>query len=131
VLLSFRVGNHKSIRDEHVLAALSFAVHAVRESFSNWSNRVPRYQKGWLYSYPRQRKRVVFERNLDEVKVGRESRYRALAELLGRQFGEDILGRDEVWFVEKDQDGATTLYALADFRPRKPFPHFLSPSSTT
>ncbi len=66
------MGNHKSIRDEqtlhmqpvydksrptlpvaaifganaagksNVLDALSFAVHAVRESFSNWSNRVPR-----------------------------------------------------------------------------------------
>lgn len=41
------------------------------------------------------------------------------ATLLGRQFGEDILGRDEIWFVEKNQDGATDLYALAEFQPRK------------
>jgi len=41
------------------------------------------------------------------------------ASLLGRWLGEDILGRDEVWFVEKDRDGATSLYALSDFRPRK------------
>jgi uncharacterized protein len=33
---------------------------------------------------------------------------------------EDTLRRDEVWFVEKDPDsGATQLFALADFRPRK------------
>jgi len=41
------------------------------------------------------------------------------AALLGRVHGEDVLGRDEVWFVEKDRDGATSLYALADFKPRK------------
>ncbi len=33
---------------------------------------------------------------------------------------EDTLSRDEIWFVEKDPDtGATRLFALADFRPRK------------
>lgn len=41
------------------------------------------------------------------------------ATLLGRQFGEDILARDEVWFVEKDDNYATSIYALADFKPRK------------
>jgi AAA15 family ATPase/GTPase len=39
--------------------------------------------------------------------------------LLGRRHDEDILGRDEVWFVEKDRSGATNLYGLADFKPRK------------
>jgi len=29
------------------------------------------------------------------------------------------LGRDQVWFTEKLNDGATTLYPLADFSPRK------------
>jgi len=29
------------------------------------------------------------------------------------------LGRDQIWFTEKDVDGATRLYPLADFRPRK------------
>ncbi|MCH7670160.1 MAG: ATP-binding protein [Acidobacteria bacterium] len=34
--------------------------------------------------------------------------------------GEDrALGRDQIWFTEKDLDGATRLYPLADFRPRK------------
>jgi hypothetical protein len=33
---------------------------------------------------------------------------------------EDTLSRDEVWFVEKDPDsGATRLYPLTDFHPRK------------
>jgi len=41
------------------------------------------------------------------------------ATLLGTSFGEDILERDEVWFVEKGGDGATKLYPLSDFRPRK------------
>jgi len=31
----------------------------------------------------------------------------------------DVLRRDEVWFTEKDQDGATHLYSLSDFKPRK------------
>ncbi|MFE6471519.1 ATP/GTP-binding protein [Streptomyces rochei] len=39
--------------------------------------------------------------------------------LLGRRDGEDILKRDQVWFVEKDQYGESRLYALAEFRPRK------------
>jgi len=41
------------------------------------------------------------------------------ATLLGTSFGEDILERDEVWFVEKGADGATRLFPLSDFRPRK------------
>lgn len=38
--------------------------------------------------------------------------------LLGTFLGDEILGRDEVWFVEKDASGASSLYCLADFRPR-------------
>ena len=30
-----------------------------------------------------------------------------------------LLRRDEIWFAEKNQRGATSLYSLADFRPRK------------
>jgi len=41
------------------------------------------------------------------------------ATLLGTSFGNEILGRDEVWFVEKDGTGATTLFPLSDFHPRK------------
>ncbi len=29
------------------------------------------------------------------------------------------LGRDQIWFTEKQFDGATTLYSLADFGPRR------------
>ncbi len=29
------------------------------------------------------------------------------------------LGRDQIWFAEKDHDGATAVYPLADFRPRR------------
>jgi len=31
----------------------------------------------------------------------------------------DLLRRDQVWFTEKDSAGATQLYSLWDFRPRK------------
>ncbi|HEV3036747.1 MAG TPA: ATP-binding protein [Candidatus Angelobacter sp.] len=31
----------------------------------------------------------------------------------------DLLRRDEIWFVEKNQEGATRLYSLADFKVRK------------
>lgn len=31
----------------------------------------------------------------------------------------DLLRRDEIWFAEKDQSGATRLYSLADFKVRK------------
>ncbi|MFF5584441.1 AAA family ATPase [Streptomyces hygroscopicus] len=41
------------------------------------------------------------------------------ASLLGRRDGEDILKRDQAWFVEKDQYGETKLYSLAEFKPRK------------
>lgn len=41
------------------------------------------------------------------------------ATLLGTSFGEPILNRDEVWFVEKQQDGASELYPLTSFKPRK------------
>lgn len=29
------------------------------------------------------------------------------------------LGRDQIWFTEKDNDGATSLYSLADIAPRR------------
>lgn len=29
------------------------------------------------------------------------------------------VGRDQIWFTEKDMDGATSLYPLAEFRPRR------------
>lgn len=31
----------------------------------------------------------------------------------------DLLRRDEIWFAEKDQNGASHLYSLADFKVRK------------
>lgn len=39
--------------------------------------------------------------------------------LLGGLLDEAGLARDEVWFTEKKTDGATTLYPLTDFSPRK------------
>ena len=41
------------------------------------------------------------------------------ASLLGTSFGREILRRDQVWFVEKDTEGATALFPLTDFHPRK------------
>lgn len=32
--------------------------------------------------------------------------------------GQRLLGRDQIWFTEKDIDGATTLYPLSAFRPK-------------
>lgn len=39
--------------------------------------------------------------------------------LLGNILGDPPLRRDQVWFTEKDEAGATTLYPLTDFHPRK------------
>lgn len=39
--------------------------------------------------------------------------------LLGTLVGEPALRRDQVWFTEKDGDGATRVYPLTDFHPRK------------
>ncbi|KAB1940528.1 ATP-binding protein [Micromonospora sp. ALFpr18c] len=41
------------------------------------------------------------------------------AALLGTIDTEEILHRDEIWFTEKAADGASTLYPLTDFKPRK------------
>lgn len=41
------------------------------------------------------------------------------ASLLGTMLGEEVLARDQVWFVEKDKDGASNLYPLTDFKPRQ------------
>ena len=32
--------------------------------------------------------------------------------------GRRSLGRDQIWFTEKNAEGATTLYSMADFRPK-------------
>jgi hypothetical protein len=40
------------------------------------------------------------------------------ASLLGTSFGATLLDRDQIWFVEKDPDGASRLYPLSDFHPR-------------
>lgn len=39
--------------------------------------------------------------------------------LLGTIAGEPAMRRDQVWLTEKNQDGATCLYPLTDFKPRK------------
>lgn len=39
--------------------------------------------------------------------------------LLGTTLGEPPLRRDQVWFTEKDEDGASRLYPLTDYKPRK------------
>lgn len=41
------------------------------------------------------------------------------ATLLGDSTGERLLGRDQIWFTEKLEDGSTRLYPLADLDPRK------------
>ena len=41
------------------------------------------------------------------------------ASLLGTTFGEEVLARDQIWFVEKTPGGSSTLYPLTDFHPRK------------
>lgn len=41
------------------------------------------------------------------------------ASLLSPVLGDDVLTREDVWFVEKKEDGASVLYPLTDFRPRK------------
>jgi hypothetical protein len=40
--------------------------------------------------------------------------------LLGNVLGDPLLRRDQVWFTEKDKEGATRLYPLTDYKPRKP-----------
>ena len=39
--------------------------------------------------------------------------------LLGDSVGERLLGRDQIWFTEKNNDGSTRLYPLVDLDPRK------------
>ena len=39
--------------------------------------------------------------------------------LLGTTLGEPVLRRDQVWMTEKDSEGATVLYPLTDYKPRK------------
>ncbi|WP_446225749.1 AAA family ATPase [Nocardia sp. IBHARD005] len=38
--------------------------------------------------------------------------------LLGSMDGVDVLKRDEIWFTEKDSNGCSSLYSLAEFKPR-------------
>ncbi|HJP77214.1 MAG TPA: ATP-binding protein [Pseudonocardiaceae bacterium] len=41
------------------------------------------------------------------------------ASLIGTALGEEVLERDQIWFVEKDRGGASRLYPLSDFKPRE------------
>jgi predicted ATP-dependent endonuclease of OLD family len=41
------------------------------------------------------------------------------ATLLGNLDGEEVLARDQVWFTEKDEDGTSELFPLAEFKPRR------------
>lgn len=41
------------------------------------------------------------------------------ATLLGSIDGEDVLRRDQVWFTSKDDEGASELFPLAEFKPRR------------
>ena len=39
--------------------------------------------------------------------------------LIGNTLAAPVLRRDQIWFTEKTHEGATVLYPLTDFRPRK------------
>lgn len=39
--------------------------------------------------------------------------------LLGSLLDDELLARDEVWFTAKDTDGATELFSLSEFHPRR------------
>ena len=39
--------------------------------------------------------------------------------LLGDSVGDRLLGRDQIWFTEKGNDGSTNVYPLVDLEPRK------------
>ncbi len=39
--------------------------------------------------------------------------------LLSSTLGEPALRRDQIWLTEKDQEGATVLYPMTDYKPRK------------
>ncbi|MBW2733847.1 MAG: ATP-binding protein [Deltaproteobacteria bacterium] len=39
--------------------------------------------------------------------------------LLGSSLGEPALRRDQIWLTEKNSEGATILYPLTDYKPRK------------
>lgn len=39
--------------------------------------------------------------------------------LLDNNFDEPLLQRDQIWLVQKDRSGASKIYSLLDFRPRK------------
>jgi hypothetical protein len=41
------------------------------------------------------------------------------ATLLGSIDGDDVLERDQVWFTSKADDGASELFSLAEFKPRR------------
>jgi uncharacterized protein len=41
------------------------------------------------------------------------------ATLLGLLDGDEVLGRDQVWFTQKKPDGTSELFPLSDFKPRK------------
>jgi uncharacterized protein len=41
------------------------------------------------------------------------------ATLLGLLDGDEVLRRDQVWFTQKNPDGASELFPLSDFKPRK------------
>jgi uncharacterized protein len=41
------------------------------------------------------------------------------ATLLGTAIGEDVLQRDQIWFVDKDSEGASSVYPLTDFHPEQ------------
>jgi hypothetical protein len=39
--------------------------------------------------------------------------------ILGDSAADRLIGRDQIWFTEKGDDGSTHLYSLADLEPRK------------
>lgn len=41
------------------------------------------------------------------------------ATLLGVLDGEEVLNRDQIWFTDKNRDGSSFIYPLAEFKPRK------------
>jgi len=142
MLRSLRVANHRSLRDEqelllmpqyggeravvsavaiyganasgksNLLDALQFMQAAVRDSYQRWSptGKIPRRPF---------RLDELFRNSVTNTGNGQLVFTTHDATLLGTSLGEPVLARDAVWFVSKDAAGASSVFPLSDFKPRK------------
>ncbi|ANN16349.1 hypothetical protein SD37_12290 [Amycolatopsis orientalis] len=125
--------NYRSVRLQHGEGAELFSLFDESAGTNNWLGLLPTVlavlDNGWTFVvdeidtslHPKLVAELIgLFREQDINRRGAQLIFTTHdTSLLGTMLGDNVLDRDQIWFVGKNADGVSELYPLTDFKPRK------------